>query len=1742
MPTISEVSSSMVPPAENSPESSLQVSSTTSPEVGTAPTQSRALSVRKPNVKHSSRSSSSSSRASLPPTGLSRIASGGSLSHRGQGSIPSQHMHFTRTEGNMEVDVDVYQDQRSLHHEQHFYDQRNQQQFNLVQVGLDPEAASARENQIRVEALNAVAQMHQQSHEAQRAAESSVSNAELRVAQVQSEASVALSQLHAQHQEEVNRLQTIANQANMDLTVQLRNATEENRMLNDQLNLQQEELKQQKGRFDELQATMLSLQHELTVVRHQQSATPSSPQNGTDLGELLSCMDALRAEVRQMKEDNLRRSQDASPSALPTTFNIHTPPDVRSMPNPSTWAPNVQQAVSPIVSPTRSACAGYPPAFNPVANPINPNLTSKSPIFHQAAPPQPPSPGSSTSSSSSDGKKSKGPGAPWESPVSTNRSSGGPPYGFPQRDPGGGGSPGGGDGDPGFNAGYGQMRGTRSVAAGSGLLVDEGQIYKAKDLQSITVPALPTDAAQFRGWRNSFLTKASSIDRTGQNRIMTWLLESFSADVTVEYLQQTSLEMPRLDAYLASQLMEPKHLRGELGLQFQAYTEREQLRGRAPLGRVLLNMVARRFFLDLSRGANLTQQSLLELDISAYTYEGLRTFVDRVEYVLNSIPPELQPSELTRYTWLYSRLKKVRLMQRHIDRIKDSRHNSHVRCWDWLFGKLKTTLIEMKEDQNEESIRAALQAQAKAKSKTKGNVAQTGEGDDAAATAVAAKAKPKAKAKAKTNATPNPKGDSKGKQLGPGAAANPASKGGGAKGDAKAKAKPKPSDTPSAHCIFWPKGTCNRGDTCPFVHDPKFAPKQSAAAAKAAPGPKGGAQGGSSSSTSAAKATVAAVVASSLPKASASEVRPDAQWATSTNQSWFYRTANAFVRPFVSFFKCVTTLLCLTDPMQHIPPIASLAIAPPGASQGMPAASLAFAPPGASQGMPLASLAFAPPGASQGMPAVLAHQHAMIAQYETEGSYEISWIADSGAGRDLASMKAFQEQGIPKQCLDNSLQTIQHVRFETGNGCVKSDTAVVANGSKFGEASFHVMQSCPLVRSLGQIVESGKPFIWLPGQLPFFGVDENAVQLAADSERIHVADKVDDHVPIFSENMQLEKPCSFGLPAAAPETAAVPEPVGPEVPPADVAGGDADSEDADQEPRDKYTRLLQEAASIEHKRLHLPKNPTCEICQRSRMYRKRTSSKRYDPLESRGDLPVVTSFGERLACDFIIVSKSRTEGRDNVVLVIRDEFSGFIRACPCGSKSSEIVNKHLLAFLGPSYHEKPSIMVKSDQAKEFLASCNQLGFQHEPTLEHRFPHNAVLEREIRTVEEITRALHLQSGFHMYQDLWPLSVSHAALMVSCFHNKPDAEESRYKLACGHDWKTRDLLLGQLVYVRDLGQQKFGANAKPAIFAGYRMDTGPKFRDVFLVLDYQSLKNKTPGYHVAGSVPTEEIYCPEGPPVLPLAAAAQNALAEFGSVNLDNIPHLEVPFSSLEPTAPPRERNEYITLERLIKYGATPGCHACSKAAGTHSAACKARFNGLIRADRIAIGSKTLKSSSVPLTPALDEVVEPEPLEESTPPDEAEKAEDPASLPFSAGIDPAHPEFGAVGKINQKVDAEFVESNALRRRARRVSDLKGVGLLYEYACSDTSIIGQIAEQIGVKCVRLSRSIIDLEKAANVQQACGQLDEVPGADVWVSLTCTYFSPLQHLNVAVHGEEFAKKLYKAQKKSIKMLQLAFP
>ena len=432
-------------------------------------------------------------------------------------------------------------------------------------------------------------------------------------------------------------------------------------------------------------------------------------------------------------------------------------------------------------------------------------------------------------------------------------------------------------------------------------------------------------------------------------------------------------------------------------------------------------------------------------------------------------------------------------------------------------GKAENCALEMKEDQNEESLRNALQKQTqtnqpKAKKIKKGNVAQAEEQES---TSTAAAAKPKSQPKAKPKSSPSDPKDQP-KKKGQGASAKPDCKGKGTKGDGKAKTEAKPkSDKPSVPCIFWPKGACTRGESCPFYHDPKFDSKQTAATAKSAPNPKGRAAEGSASSSTAAKATVATVVVSSLPKVIATDVVSGAQWATSICQR-FQQVSCTLVRPFRSLFKCLTALLCLTNPAQQ-------------SVQQISTGTLAFAPSSASQCLP--SLAFAPSGASQCLPALLSSsERAMIAQnHSTEGTFELSWIAYSGAGRDLASLKALQDQGIPTQIANQFMQTTGNVRFETGNGHVNSDTSITANGNLFGHASFCMMNSCPVVRSLGQIVATGKPFVWLPDQMPFFGCDEGAIQLSADMERVIFADKVDDHVPIFTEVMQFDSTSTFGF-------------------------------------------------------------------------------------------------------------------------------------------------------------------------------------------------------------------------------------------------------------------------------------------------------------------------------------------------------------------------------------------------------------------------------------------------------------------------------------------------------------------------------------------------------------------------------------------------------------------------------------
>lgn len=1687
MPSIGEVTDAMTAmPVDVSEESSLQVS-TTSPEQIVPSTPARALHVKKSNTKDSS-SRSSSHSSSKPPTGRSSRDS-----HRGPGSFQDNRAIELHRDQNMGV---ALHDQRSL--EVHNYDQRSvsstrqelhqcDQRAVQVNVGVDPEQVIAREAEILSQAHAAVNAARSQCQSETSAMRNQVDQAVSHSHNVEARASELVNDMQVKHQRELDHVQQVANEAFRASQEQLHQALADNHQLMEQLKTQGQQLQSQRNEQQELRSVITGLQEQVRSLR---SSPQPFNQNGAGHDpELIQVITQLRNEVRMLQ------SRPTIPViAQPPVIPLHTPPE----------------AFTPVSA--VSACAGYQyptPAQQPAGYPGSPAAAGWVDLGNR----NPKGPGAGVLTAST--VTAKPPGSPKDSDSSSSLQSGG------------GGRGGGGPGSPyGSFGGYqpGSPRG-RSVGIGSNALGYrmEKDIYRSKDLSLVKIDHLPTSAADFRSWKNMTLTRIAAIDQTGRDMVLSWLLECFSEGRELDEFMHSGL-LPRLDTHIGSLMMESKHLKGELGMKFQTYTEACQNACRAPRGRAFLHMISQHFRLDLNRGSNLTQQALLDLTCDDFSAKGLETFVHKIEYVLNAIPQARQPSEITRFTWLYSRVKKCRLLQRHIDRIRDSSETSRCRSWEWLMGKIKATIAESREDTNEDSIRASLQA--KAKTAAKAVVAQDAEDQAKGLLNPSAKptAKPKAAAplpkagdqggKGSKGGQPTPKGDNpKGKAKGKGADAKKEQQ-----TQAQPKVAPKAGDKSSVACLFWPKGTCNRGDCCPFRHDGPD-PKAAAAAKPKAAAP------------ARAKATVALLSATGGVQHAAS--LSSCVSHESSHWSMFQASMHAIVRPFLALMSFLSGTVEPQDVAFHAP------MCVPWWSN-----------------------------ATLGAPAVLHHEpQALIAQSNQSRTQEIEWIADSGAGRDLGSQRAFLEQGLSRNSINTHTVGTAPIRFETGNGTYTSSTCVELEGSTFGQAKYSMMDDCPIVRSLGQIVSSGRPFVWMPDQLPFFANSTNDVQIAADESQIHYANRVDDFVPIFKETLKTSASRALAGPeeiAAIEVEPAADEPEPPLPPPEVPAGGsDADSEAVDEEPLPRAQRLQAEARSIRHRMSHIPKNPYCDVCKRAGMYRRKVTRHRHDPLADRGALEEVTKFGQRIAADFIIVSKSHKEDKEAVVLVIRDEFSGYMQAFPCVKRSQDVIVKSVLAFLGPTYYTNPTIMCKTDCAAEFSAACNTLGFVHEPSLARRFPHNSVMEREIRTLEEITRAAHLGAGFHVVHDLWQRSVQYAAVVMNAHHPMKDGagvEHNRHKLASDKDFEGRELVLGQLVYVRKdpLNRHKFAANAVPALFAGYRYDHGPKsYKGVYLTLDYQAIKDKSPGHTIATSVPCEELYIPPGDPVIPLHAAAEAALADLSNPELVEYLPKEVPFSSLPVDAPVATRHQYITLDRIIRFGATPDCKACSDMKGRHSARCRIRFDSLVKAEKAARHERIPEPSSVAAEPSAPEIVSDHPVGAAShdparalaPADDASDAhhaEEPVGgrrddLPFSAGIPPGDPESAAlINRVASTIDQDFAQSSVERAKRRRTHSLPGANTLFEFARSDDSIIGTQAERIGATCIRLSRSVLDLCDPEHVQQAIGQLETMPGADAWASVTCTHHSPIQNLNIHMHGKPYLKKLNKRRNESETLLQYA--
>ena len=335
----------------------------------------------------------------------------------------------------------------------------------------------------------------------------------------------------------------------------------------------------------------------------------------------------------------------------------------------------------------------------------------------------------------------------------------------------------------------------------------EKDIVDSRALKHCRLDILPNNASDFRAWKNSLYLIMANLDISGVDYLSSWISKAFKIG---EDCADSSELVPRLDRWLASQLL--KAMKGVPELQFrvQGYIEKCTREGQAPRGRVILSMISRHFDLDRTRGSLLTSQSIFQVELSGYSTANLREFSSRVMYVLNSIPQEDWPSRRMLGEWLFHRLKQVRKLERVIDSIKRSAADSHRRDFEYLWDYLQEFSVAEREDQNALSIEASLKPKNPREQKPPPKIS------GAPAKAIPPKAAPESGDKSAPALAADPKGGPKGK----------GDKGEKGKGKGKGKAPLTAEEKSKTPCIFFqmPSG-CVHGSNCQYAHVKTDVPK-----------------------------------------------------------------------------------------------------------------------------------------------------------------------------------------------------------------------------------------------------------------------------------------------------------------------------------------------------------------------------------------------------------------------------------------------------------------------------------------------------------------------------------------------------------------------------------------------------------------------------------------------------------------------------------------------------------------------------------------------------------------------------------------------------------------------------------------------------------------------------------------------------------------------------------------------------
>ena len=1133
---------------------------------------------------------------------------------------------------------------------------------------------------------------------------------------------------------------------------------------------------------------------------------------------------------------------------------------------------------------------------------------------------------------------------------------------------------------------------SRHSVSSAGSAVDEytaeKRLMRIKQYDNLKLPPLPKSASDARSFRNSVFNLVCKLAKGDESQVLKWIQDS--VDPAAFQKLSISKPYPLLDRVLGSKLLESsKHTR--FAMHFQTIQESAQKNGKQPKGRQLLWIIFEKYKMERDRGVALTQNHLLNLKMHGTDIKALEDFRNRFDFVWQALEIADRPSDSSIRSLLFEQLKLHPKMQLTIDKFRNASSTSSKRTHAWLYEKMVEAIEIHQLEENTVSIEKSL-----------ANVGQSSKTDAAANAAKPDKSTKQDKTAEKTNKqtkTDKPDKSQKPdktpkteKPTKPDKTAEASTNAAAAKGKGKGKDdRNKKSggkeleDLKKKPCMYYGYNSCTKGDKCPYLHDPNNKYQ----------GPKPRGLRDASGSSNAGAATV--IAATSL----ASSVHP----------------SNAEANPVSSSPNAPQEV----EPQISVEDEVSIKGAAQVASQARKACRKFLRSQRSPNGLSRTSMF---------EKAVKVFSAMVACMNPASTSVNQDFLLDTGAGRNLISHKGMPD--VFKDYITEAPEKVQFATgggIRPSAKAVKLQGNLSGTNTFYAlkecphalsvgiQVNEHRRPFIWLPDQLPYLVKADRV--------------KDMVHHVPDSAKIF-ADRVEENVPIMSESVCIAMPASSGgssgskdpiskekpVPLLDPSHEPLPCPPTPAYPSdlprsreplrldrevmphfgretdevfqtAEVErekGDDPiDSDDEESNPWVPSLRekLQKEARSMKHQLTHFPKNRYCEVCRRAKMLAK-THRKR--GLEIDPDEIPPLHFGHKLRVDHIIIGRELTKGSEGeqACLVCYDEYSGCYAAYPQTQRNTDQNIQALQKFGGTQAHGKALCVAKSDAAAELTEAISYLGWLPDPAVPNDEMHNAKLERGIRSIKEGVRSIMLKSG--LPHQFWPRAIEYFCTAQSFSTQAPihpnETDESKiekstqtcYEAATGETFTGLKLPFGVLVFYKPPKHRElpaFEPRTLPGIFVGWRMDAGFKHRGIHYVLDYESLRTNSKGCGRPIQVYQSELVDPnDGNWVFPLYEAQVAKLQLFSEKS--ELPLLgtkdALPFEGEAPPPVVRKRRTYVTLERAIKYGKTPGCKGCERIAEgiPHTEACHERFRICLEEERLAAEAKAARSS--PSTPA------------------------------------------------------------------------------------------------------------------------------------------------------------------------------